>query len=98
MPHKQIKKFEVGIEFLDDSDIIRIKNQYENLLTTKMRDSGYTRVLDIDPSFSIEFNGETWKMSMAIYGVYVGKRKAWGLEGISQWKQIPRTHRHKLNQ
>ena len=93
MTHKQIKRFQIDVEFLDDSDIIRIRNQYENLLTSQMRDAGYIRVLDIDPAFSVEFTGETWKFLMTIHGIYVGKKKAWQLEGITQNKIIKRNTR-----
>ena len=62
--HKRIKRFQIDVKFLDDSDIIRLRAQYENLLTHDMRSKGYARVLDIDPAFSIEFNGETWKFLM----------------------------------
>ncbi len=70
--------------------MIRIKNQYENLLTHDMRSKGYAKVLDIDPAFSVEFTGETWKFLMTLHGVYVGRKKAWLSEGISQGKLIPR--------
>jgi len=93
MTHKKIKRFQIEVEFIDDSDIIRIKNQYENLLTSQMRDSGYVRVLDIDPAFSVEFTGETWKFLMTIHGIYVGKKKAWQLEGIAQNKPVKRNTR-----
>ena len=64
-----------------------------------MRGKGYVRVLDIDPAFSVEFTGETWKFLMSIHGVYVGKKKAWQSEGITQGKSIPRsTRQHILNQ
>jgi hypothetical protein len=53
-------------------------------------------VLDIDPAFSVEFNGETWKFLMTIQGVYVGKKIAWDTEGIAHGKLIPRTLRPKL--
>jgi hypothetical protein len=96
MTHKKIKRFQISVEFLDDSDIIRIKNQYENLLTGQMRDSGYIRMLDIDPAFSVEFTGETWKFLMTIHGVYVGKRKAWQLEGITQNKLVKRNTRQPI--
>ena len=95
MTHKTIKRFQIRVEFLDDSDIIRIKNQYQNLLISRMRDEGYVRVLDIDPAFSIEFSGEAWKFLMTIHGVYVGKRKAWQLEGITQNKLIPKSIRQR---
>jgi hypothetical protein len=90
MNHKNIKKFQVRVEFKDDSDMIRIRAQYESLLTQDMRGKGYLRVLDLDPSFSVEFNGETWVFLMTLYGVYVGKKKAWLSEGITQGKLIPR--------
>jgi hypothetical protein len=88
--HKRIKRFQIDVEFLDDSDMIRLKAQYESLLTQQMRSKGYVRVLDIDPAFSVEFTGETWKFLMTIHGVYVGRRKACQVEGISQNKLIPR--------
>ena len=96
MIHRQIKRFQVNVEFADDSDMIRIKNQYENILTHDMRSKGYARVLDIDPAFSVEFTGETWKFIMTIHGVYVGKKKAWESEGITQNKLIPRSLRQTI--
>ena len=91
MTHKRIKRFQINVEFLDDSDIIRIKNQYENLLVHDMRDKGYVRMLDIDPAFSVEFNGETWKFLMTLHGIYVGKKKAWQSEAIAHGKVFPRS-------
>ena len=93
MTHKTIKRFQIKVEFLDDSDMIRIRNQYENLLTHDMRIKGYVRVLDIDPAFSVEFTGETWKFLMTLHGIYVGKKKACELEGMSQGKLMPRSIR-----
>jgi hypothetical protein len=90
MNHKNIKRFSVRVEFKDDSDMIRVRAQYESLLTQDMRGKGYLRVLDLDPNFSVEFNGETWVFLMTLYGVYIGKKKAWQSEGITQGKLIPR--------
>ena len=97
MIHRPIKRFQVNVEFLDDSDMIRIRHQYESLLIHQMRDKGYVRVLDIDPAFSVEFTGETWKFLMTLHGVYVGKKKAWQLEGITQGKSIPRSIRQTIS-
>ena len=97
MIHRPIKKFQVNVEFADDSDMIRVRNQFENLLTHDMRIKGYARVLDIDPAFSVEFTGETWKFLMTIHGVYVGKNKAWQSEGITQGKLIPRSMRPTIS-
>ena len=97
MTHQNIKRFQITVEFLDDSDMIRVKKQYEDLLSNQMRDAGYTRVLDIDPAFSVEFDGETWKFLMTIHGVYVGKKKAWQLEGMSQGKLIKQSTRQPIS-
>ena len=71
MNHKQIKRFQVRVEFADDAGIPRLKYQYESMLTHDMRSKGYVRVLDIDTSFSVEFDGQTWVFLMTLYGVYV---------------------------
>ena len=90
MTHKRIKRFQISVEFKDDSDMIRVKHQYESMLSQNMRSKGYARVLDIDTAFSVEFTGETWKFLMTLHGVYVGKKKAWLSEGMTQGKLIPR--------
>ena len=97
MNHKPIKRFPIKVEFADDSGIPRLRYQYESMLTHDMRSKGYVRVLDIDTNFSIEFNGETWVFLMTLYGVYVGKKKAWQSEGITQGKLIPRTTRQTIS-
>ena len=93
MTHKKIKRFQISAKFQDDSNMILIRYQYENMLTQKMRDSGYARVLDINPSFSVDFTQGTWSFLMTLHGIYVGKKKACQSEGISQGKLIPRVMR-----
>ena len=99
MTHRKIKRFQINVEFQDNSQLISLRPQYENLLIQDMRGKGYVRVLDIDPAFALEFDGEGWKFLMTIHGIYVGKRKAWRLEGVSQNKLIPRNiHQHTSSQ
>jgi len=98
MTHRRIKRFQIEVQFEDNSQLISLRPQYENLLTQDMRGKGYVRVLDVDPAFSVQFTGETWKFLMSIHGIYVGRRRAWQLEGITQGKLIPRiTHQHTLS-
>jgi len=98
MTHRRIKRFQIDVQFEDNSQLISLRPQYENLLTQDMRGKGYVRVLDVDPAFSVQFTGETWKFLMSIHGIYVGRRRAWQLEGITQGKLIPRiTHQHTLS-
>ena len=91
MTHRKIKRFQIDVQFQDNAQLISLRPQYENLLIQDMRGKGYVRVLDIDPAFSVEFTGETWKFLMTLHGVYVGKKKAWQSEGIIQSKLIPRS-------
>ena len=97
MTHRRIKRFQIDVEFHDNAQLISLRPQYENLLIQDMRGKGYVRVLDIDPAFSVDFTGETWKFLMSIHGVYVGKKKAWQSEGITQGKSIPRTTRQTIS-
>jgi hypothetical protein len=97
MTHRKIKRFQIDVEFHDNAQLISLRPQYENLLIQDMRGKGYVRVLDIDPAFSVDFTGETWKFLMSIHGVYVGKKKAWQSEGITQGKSIPRTTRQTIS-
>jgi hypothetical protein len=97
MTHRRIKRFQIDVEFHDNAQLISLRPQYENLLIQDMRGKGYVRVLDIDPAFSVDFTGETWKFLMSIHGVYVGKKKAWQSEGITQGKSIPRSTRQHIS-
>ena len=96
MTHRKIKRFQIEVQFHDNTQLISLRPQYENLIVQDMRGKGYVRVLDIDPAFSVEFTGETWKFLMSIHGIYVGKKKAWQLEGITQGKLIPRNIRQNI--
>lgn len=99
MTHKKIKRFQINVEFEDNTQLISLRPQYENLLTHDMRSKGYVKVLDIDPAFSVEFTGETWKFLMTIHGVYVGKKQAWLSEGWTQGRLVPRRMpQHMLSQ
>lgn len=91
MTHKNIKRFQIQVDFYDNAQLISLRPQYESLLTQDMRGKGYIRLLDIDSAFSVEFTGETWRFLMTLHGVYVGKKRAWQLEGITQGKLIARS-------
>jgi hypothetical protein len=82
--HKPIKRFHIEGEIGDDSAFPRLRNEYINLLNTKMRIEGYVPRIDIDPEFSLSYNGKSYEFVLSVYGSYVGKKKAeWiiGLDG-----------------
>ena len=91
--HKRIKRYQVAGTFRDDSDIIRLRAQYESLLVQSMRGDGYIPVLDMDPAFSVSYNNEIneWSFVLTIHSVFVGKVKAWEIEGCSNGKMLPRS-------
>lgn len=85
--HKQIKRFSLEGEIYDDSAIPRLKEQYAYMVTSGMKHKGYVPRYDIDPDFTISYNGKTFDFQMSIYGVYVGKKMAKCLNGID--KNLP---------
>lgn len=58
-----------------------------------MRGDGYVQVLDIDPAFSVSYNNDEniWSFVLTMHGVYVGKAKAWQIEGCSNGKMLQRS-------
>jgi len=96
MTHRKIHRFQVNGIIRDDADFIRLRNQYENLLTHQMRITGYVRVLDINPAFSVQFNTieQNYDFVFTMHGVFVGKRKAWHSEGMVQGQLIHRYTPH----
>ena len=98
--HKKINRFEFNGSIHDECDIPRMKAQYESLLQDYMRSKGYLRNLDLDPVFTIEYNGKNFNFIISVYGSYVGKAKAKCYQGIIGTKLIPMssTAKNKLDQ
>lgn len=83
--HRPIHKFSFGGQLKDDAALPRLKNEYERLLIQAMRDGGCVPVLDLDTLWSTSYNGETetYEFEISMYGIYVGKVKAFTIEGMS---------------
>lgn len=93
MKHKKIRKFSIDGVLGQDSDIPRIRAQYESLLVHDMRGNGYVPVLDLDTLWSTEYNQakDNWLFTLSIYGIYLGKKRAYKWEGFSGSKLLPRS-------
>ncbi len=91
MTHKQIRRFQESGVIGDDKSILRLREQYIKILTERMRDDGYVRVLDLDPAWSIQYDSEKERYSflLTIHGVYVGKQRAQKIDGVSNLREIP---------
>jgi hypothetical protein len=83
--HKPIKKFSLDGIVGDDAAIPRMRNQFEHMLITDMRDDGYVPVLGLGPywSTSYDVNKNRYDFVLSVYGVFVGKREACKIEGYN---------------
>lgn len=80
--HKNIRRFTIDGKVADDSDFIRTRVTYEQLMVRNMRDQGYVPVLGLGPSWSTEYDGEHYNFILTMYAVYVGKKRAQEIEGV----------------
>lgn len=92
--HKKIERFGFDGQIRDDSDFIRLRAQYETLIVHQMRDGGYVPLLELGPMWSTTYNKKTalYDFDLTVYGVYVGRKKAWTIEGMDgAGKYLPRS-------
>lgn len=86
--HKNIKRFYLEGQIYDDAFIPRLRLEYIRILNTQMKLSGYAPRLDIDPEFTIEYNGKHYEFRLSVFGTFVGKRNAECLVGLDKSKPI----------
>lgn len=79
-------------EIGDDADFPRVRAQYESLILNEMRAQGYVPVLELGPYWSTHYvrPKETYEFALSVYGVYIGRRRSWEVEGISNGREIGR--------
>lgn len=83
--NKRIKPFSIEGELADDSYILGHREKVEKLIDMQMRDAGYVPHLDLDTQYYLEYNSDrdTYVFALVAYAVYVGKKKAWQIVGLS---------------
>lgn len=86
--HRNIKRFHIDGEIYDESTIVRLKEEYIFMLKAMMKSKGYLVRYDIDPDFTLSYNGKGFYFALSIYGVFVGKKKAQWFDGIDKNKLI----------
>ncbi len=86
--HKSIKRFSLDGQIYDDSFIPRLKNEYINILNTQMKLQGYAPRIDIDPEFTLEYDGRNYDFRLSVYGTFVGKRNAEWITALNGSKPI----------
>lgn len=95
--HKSIKRFHLDGQIYDDSFIPRLKNEYVNILNIQMKLQGYAPRLDIDPQFTLKYDGKKYEFELSVYGTFVGKRNAEWITGLDGSKPIY-TQKNKLGE
>lgn len=86
--HRSIKRFHLDGQIYDDALIPRLQKEYINILNTQMKLQGYAPRLDIDPQFTIQYNGKSYEFKLSVYGTFVGKRNAEWMEGLDGSRPI----------
>jgi hypothetical protein len=74
--HKKIHRFSLEGQIYDEKHIPRLKDQYQQIVTIYMENKGYIPQLDLDPAFSVEYDGKHFNFKLTIHGIYIGKAKA----------------------
>lgn len=82
--HRKPKPFHMQGTIADDRLFARVRTEYEKLIIDDMRNRGYVPVLGMGPYFATTFNDKkkNYDFVVTAYGVFVGERKAWRVEGI----------------
>jgi hypothetical protein len=88
--HKPIKRFYLDGNIHDEAAIWRLRSEYQRLLESEMRISGYVPRLDINSDFTVSYNQqkEYFEFKLSLYGVYAGKKKSEWIIGVDETKVI----------
>ena len=86
--HRSIKRFHLDGQIYDDALIPRLQTEYINILNTQMKLQGYAPRLDIDPQFTIEYNGKSYNFRLSVYGTFVGRKNAQWIQGLDGSKPV----------
>lgn len=87
--HKPIRMFQIDGEIDDDSNMLKIRERFEDHLIKMMRSKGYVPHLDIEPAFSLKYRDGKYKFLLSLYGVYIGKAKAKCYLAVSANNLVP---------
>ena len=87
---KRIKSFTIDGIVADDSSLSTNRTKMEKVLDTQIRYAGYVPHLDLDTNYfiSYDFKKDVFNFSLTVYAVYVGKKKAWEIVGLTGTKYI----------
>ena len=65
--HRNIRRFHLEGSIIDDSLFIRLKQEYIIILEDSMRFEGFVPRFDIEPDFTIEYDGKKYNFILSLY-------------------------------
>jgi hypothetical protein len=74
--HKRLHKFTLKGKIFDEKYIPRLKDQYVDIVVEYMGYKGYIPQLDLNPTFTVQFNKTDFDFQLTIHGVFIGRAKA----------------------
>ncbi len=74
----------------DEAAVPRLKEEYIRLLIVQMRETGYVPRIDIEPSFTLDYNNEkeSFNFKLTVYGIFIGRKKTEWIIAVDGSKPI----------
>lgn len=93
MTDRNIKRFQLDVQVKDSGVLMEKEHDYVRIIQDNMRSEGYVPVLDLGVWRTVDYDekGDTFSYTLTIQGVFVGKRKAWEIEGLLSGRLLPKS-------
>jgi hypothetical protein len=87
---RDVKKFKLSM-MLNEKSLATARPKMELFHISGMRDKGYAPCLDIDSTWESVYlpMKDEFEVTLSMYFVFVGKKRAWNVQGVSSGKIIP---------
>jgi len=95
MTDKKISRFRWAVSFADSSEYAKKYDSVIKMFTDELRGKGYVPVLDLGIHVTVDYDGKVFKYVLTQHGIYVGRKRAWQIDGLAGGKLIPRTTTNK---
>lgn len=95
MTQKMIRRFQLT-GTTTSSNLENSKRTLHRMLVRMMNGEGFAPVLDINPVWSWKWTkDDEYSFIYTWQGIYVGKERAWKIEGVSDGREIPSIQKTK---
>lgn len=89
MKHFEIENFSLE-GTISETAVAEHRERLILWVESDMRDRGYVPVLDLEPAWSLWYDGQDYRFRLTVYGVEIGIDEAWATAGVMNGKTIPR--------